>query len=129
MESLKVLLIDDEVEFIENISEILQLKGYTVAIAANGEEGINAISEDDFDVIVLDLRMPGLSGMDVLRKIMPSRKTAPEVIILTGFASIDSALEGLQLGAFDYMTKPVKIEALVEKISAAWQRKILKGCS
>lgn len=122
----KVLLIDDEVAFSRTVAEFLLRKGYEASIAASGEEGLKALRESSFDVIILDLRMPGLSGMEVLRAINPSRKLAPEVIILTGFGTVDSGLEGLTHGAFDYLTKPVKVSVLIERITAAFERKLLK---
>lgn len=125
----RVLLIDDEIELIRNISQLLEHRGYQAAIAANGEEGLKALREKRFDVVVLDLRMPGISGMDVLRRIKTEKATSPEVIILTGFGTVDSGLEGLQLGAFDYLTKPIKIGDLVEKIAEAYHRKIIKDGS
>jgi two-component system, OmpR family, response regulator len=122
----RVLFVDDEVAFIENIAEILRLKGYEVSVAGSGEQGLRAIREKEFDVVVLDLRMPGISGLNVLKEIRTERKGAPEVIILTGHSTIESSLEGLSSGAFDYLTKPVKINELVERITEAHNRKILK---
>jgi two-component system, OmpR family, response regulator len=127
MKNPKVLLIDDESAFINNISHILQLKGYDARVAFNGEEGLKALNEDSYDVVVLDLRMPGISGMNVLKEIKPAKITSPEVIILTGFASVDSGLEGFKHGAFDYVSKPVKIGDLVERIEAALERKMRKA--
>ncbi len=121
-----VLLIDDEIAFAKNIAETLRLKGYEASVAGNGEQGLRAINENRYDVIVLDLRMPGLSGLDVLKEIMPERKGAPEVIILTGHANVESSVEGLSSGAFDYLTKPIKINELVERITKAHERKVLK---
>jgi two-component system, OmpR family, response regulator len=119
----RVLFIDDEIPLIKNLSSILQLMGYQADIATDGEQGLKALQLNEYDVVVLDLRMPRLSGIDVLKKIDPTRVTAPEVIIMTGFASVESGIEGLSHGAFDYMTKPVKIKDLVERITAAWERK------
>ncbi|MCE5337052.1 MAG: response regulator [Desulfobacteraceae bacterium] len=126
MKAPRVLLIDDEVGLIQNISQLLKHRGYEASIAGNGEEGLRAIREKQFDVVVLDLRMPGISGMDVLREIKTEKAGSPEVIILTGFGTVDSGLEGLQLGASDYLTKPIKIGELVEKIAEAFHRKIIK---
>ena len=123
----KILLVDDEADFIENIAELLRHRGFETSIANNGEEGLRLIKEHAFDVVVLDLRMPGISGLDVLGEIKPEHKNAPEVIILTGFGTVDSGIEGLNLGAFDYVMKPVKIGELVARISAALERKIRKG--
>lgn len=122
----RVLLIDDEVGFIENIAETLRLKGYEVSVAGNGEQGLRAIREKEFDVVVLDLRMPGISGLHVLKEIRTENQGSPEVIILTGHSTVESSLEGLSRGAFDYLTKPIKINELVERITEAHNRKILK---
>lgn len=122
----RVLLIDDEVLFIENIAETLRLKGYEVSVAGSGEQGLRAIRGGEFDVVVLDLRMPGISGLNVLKEIRTERAGSPEVIILTGHSTIESSLEGLSSGAFDYLTKPIKIKELVERIAEAHNRKILK---
>ncbi|MCE5336118.1 MAG: response regulator [Desulfobacteraceae bacterium] len=122
----RVLLIDDEVAFSRTVAEFLRRKGYEADIAPSGEEGLKAMREKTYDVIILDLRMPGLSGMEVLKEIDPSRKLAPEVIILTGFGTVDSGLEGLNYGAFDFLAKPVKVGVLIEKIMAAYERKLMK---
>lgn len=122
----RVLLIDDEVHFTSNISKMLSARGYHVETAASGEEGLEILKHSTFDVVVLDLRMPGISGLDVLKKVNKVGWDAPEFIILTGFASVDSAIAGLNSGAYDYITKPVPIKELTEKIAAACKRKLLR---
>ena len=122
----RILLIDDEISLANNIAETLRLKGYEVSIAPNGDKGLCAIQEQSYDVVILDLRMPGTPGLEVLKKIRTETKGAPEVNILTGHSTIESSMEGLLHGAFDYVTKPVKIKDLVERITAAHERKILK---
>ncbi len=122
----RVLLIDDEAAFVANIAELLERRGYKVSTAGNGEDGLRVLKEKSFDVVVLDLRMPGISGMDVLREIKTDLKTSPEVIILTGYATVDSGLEGLELGAFDYVAKPIRIGDLVERVAEAFHRKMMK---
>ncbi len=119
----RVMLIDDEAAFTKNIAHILNLKGYETTIAQSGAEGLKALRDKTHDVVLLDLRMPGISGMEVLKIIDTNRKNSPEVIILTGFASVDAGIEGLSNGAFDFITKPVRIEDLVDRIKAALQRK------
>ncbi len=126
MKTSRVLLIDDEAAFAENIAETLRLKGYEASVADNGKQGLRAIEENPYDVVILDLRMPGISGLEVLKEIRTERKGAPEVIILTGNSTVESSLEGLSRGAFNYLAKPIKINELVENISEAYQRKILK---
>ncbi len=127
MKTPRVLFIDDEVTLIQNLAETLMLMGYETSVAANGEQGLKALRSDSFDIVVLDLRMPGLSGMDVLKEINPILRTSPEVIILTGYASVDTGIEGLRKGAFDYLSKPIKIRDLVERIGEAWERKKMKS--
>ncbi len=122
----KVLLIDDEEAFVRNLSAIFDRRGYQTLTAKNGDEGLRLLRENDLDVVILDLRMPGMSGMDVLRQIKPGLNSSPEVIILTGFGTIETGIDGLNHGAFDYVTKPIKIDDLVRRISAAYERKIIK---
>ncbi len=122
----RVLLIDDELALIRNLSELLRRRGFDASVAANGMDGIKRLEVEDFDVILLDLRMPGLSGIDVLKRIKAIDKNYPEVIILTGFSTIESSLDGLQYGAFDYMTKPIKIEDLAERIRKAYQKRAIR---
>ena len=126
MNSPKILLIDDEIAFVRNMSELLKRRGYEVSTTESGTEGIRLLQDNNCDVVVLDLRMPGLSGIEVLKRIRTEKKTAPEVIILTGFATIDSASECLEYGACDLISKPVKIQDLVERISKAFHRKLIK---
>ncbi len=126
MNSPRILLIDDEIAFVRNVSELLKRRGYEVSIANSGMEGVRMLQENNCDVVVLDLRMPGLSGIEVLKKIRTEKKTAPEVIIMTGFATIDSATECLEHGAFDLVSKPIKIQDLAERITKAFQRRLIK---
>ncbi len=126
MKASRVLLIDDEVAFAKNIAETLRLRGYEASVADNGRQGLRAIEEDPYDVVVLDLRMPGISGLDVLKEIRTERRGAPEVIILTGHSTIESSLEVLSRGAFNCLAKPVKINELVDRITEAHERKICK---
>jgi two-component system, OmpR family, response regulator len=126
MKTSKVLLIDDEIAFLMNTSETLRLIGYEVSVAGNGAQGLRAIRNNPYDVVVLDLVMPGIPGLDVLKEIKTESKGSPEVIILTGYSTVESSLEGLSKGAFDYLPKPIKIRELVERITEAHERKILK---
>ncbi len=123
----RVLLIDDEIPFLMNTRETLSLVGYRVSSAINGEQGLCEINKDSYDVVVLDLRMPGISGLDVLKKIETRKDGAPEVIIITGHSTQESMMEGLANGAFDYLSKPIKFNELVQRIDAAYQRKMRKA--
>jgi len=119
----RVLMVDDEKEFIETLSERLTLRDYDVTTAFSGEEAIEKVKSYLFDVIILDVLMLGMSGIETLREI---KKIKPlvEVIMLTGHATIETAIEGMKLGAFDFLLKPCETEALVAKLDKAYSKKI-----
>ena len=118
MDKIKVLLIDDEMEFVETLAERLELRGYISKIAGDGESGISMLANESFDVAILDLMMPGLSGLDTLRQIKEIDATLP-VIMLTGHGSTKDGMEGMRMGAFDFLMKPLDINDLMEKIKLA----------
>ena len=120
MENLKVLLVDDEEDFVSTLSERLQLRNITTLVATDGEEALQIIDTDKPPVVVLDVLMPGMGGLDVLRQINRSYPHI-QVIILTGRGSTKEGIKGMRLGAFDYLMKPVKIEMLIQKINEAFQ--------
>ncbi|HMK64715.1 MAG TPA: response regulator [Thermodesulfobacteriota bacterium] len=124
MGTARILLVDDEVAFANNIAKLISKRGYEVMTVYNGENAIKAVEENEFDVIVLDLKMPGLDGMATLKQIK-KRQPQVEVIILTGHGSMDSGIDGIQLGAFDFIMKPVRFDDLHESIRQAFQRKIV----
>ncbi len=113
-----MLLADDEEEFVSTLAERLALRGLEVSTATRGEEALSMLAESDFHVAVIDFMMPGISGLEVLRK-AKSMKPGLEVIILTGRGSTREGIEGMQLGAFDYLMKPIDIEVLASRIRAA----------
>lgn len=119
----RVLMVDDEKEFIQTLSERLTLRDYDVTTAFSGEEAVEKVKNYLFDVTILDVLMPGMSGIDTLREI---KKIKPliEVIMLTGHATIETAIEGMKLGAFDFLLKPCETENLVAKIDKAYTKKI-----
>jgi two-component system NtrC family sensor kinase len=119
----KVLLVDDEKQFVETLAMRLEVRDYAVATAFNGEQALTYLRAQDVDVVVLDVQMPGLSGMDTLRE-MKKIRPLTEVILLTGHATVETAVEGMRLGAFDYLLKPTEINLLVEKITRAHRRKL-----
>ncbi len=119
----KVLLVDDEIVFTENMSSLLTTRGYQVTAVNNGESAIQALEEKEFDVVVLDLKMPGMDGITTLKEIK-KLGLFTETLILTGHGAVDSALEAVKLGAYDYLTKPCSIEELTEKIEAAQKKKV-----
>ncbi len=119
----KVLLVDDEKQFVETLAMRMEVRDFDVATAFSGEEALAYLKDHDVDVAVLDMFMPGLSGMDALRELKKIRPHT-EVILLTGHATVETAVEGMRLGAFDYLLKPTEIDQLVDKINRAHRRKL-----
>ncbi len=126
MTATRVLLVDDETIFTRNITKLLTHRGYRVTAVNSGDEALRVLQEQSFDVLVLDLKMPGLDGIATLREILKLGLFV-ETIILTGHGSIDTALDAVKLGAHDYLTKPCEIEELVAKIESARQTARGKG--
>ena len=120
-----ILLVDDEKVFTSNMSKLLTSRGYRVTAVNDGDSAIRELQENTYDVVVLDLKMPGMDGITTLKEIK-KLGLLTETLMLTGHGSIDSALEALKLGAYDYLTKPCEIEDLVEKIEGAWKKKDTK---
>lgn len=125
MREARILLVDDEVVFANNMSKLLTKRGYQVTAVNSGDAALRALMEHSFDVMVLDLKMPGVDGLATMHE-MRKLGLFTEVLILTGHGSIDTALEAIQLGAYDYITKPCEIAELVAKIEAAFERKPIK---
>jgi DNA-binding NtrC family response regulator len=122
MKGSKVLLVDDEVVFTTNMSKLLTNRGYRVTAVNSGDSAVQALEKENFDVVVLDLKMPGMDGITTLKEIK-KLGLFTETLILTGHGSIDTALEAIKLGAYDYLTKPCEIDELVTKIEGAWEKK------
>lgn len=122
MEPIRVLLVDDEERFLRTTRKLLAKKGYEVLTAGNGKEAIERLSEPFPDVVLLDVKMPGMDGIETLRQIKGLQPDI-EVILLTGHASVDTAVEGLRLGAYDFLLKPSPVEDLCLKIDRAWEMK------
>jgi CheY-like chemotaxis protein len=122
MKGAKILLVDDEVVFTNNMSKLLSRRGYQVKAVNSGDEAIRALLDNHFDVMILDLKMPGLDGISTLREV---RKLglSTEVLILTGHGSIDLALKAIQMGAYDWVTKPCEITELISKIEIGLEGK------
>ncbi len=118
MDGYSVLLVDDEEEFVSALSERLMLRGIEVEIALDGEEALARMKEKPPDVVILDVMMPGLSGLEVLKRIRGSHPQT-QVILLTGQGSTKEGIEGMRLGAFDYLIKPVDIEEMLERMKEA----------
>ncbi|MFZ0451704.1 MAG: response regulator [Desulfatiglandaceae bacterium] len=117
-EPIRLLLVDDEKGFVDIISKRMSRRNIEVTKALNGTEGIRALRGQDFDVAVLDLKMEDMDGIEVLKIF---KRIVPEmpVIMLTGHGSEQAAREGIQFGAFDYLTKPCELEDLIHKIHEA----------
>ena len=122
MKAWKVLLIDDEEDFVTTLAERLELRGLQPVAVSDGETGLNRIMSEPFDAVILDVMMPGLSGMEVLKRIKSFNPRLP-VIILTGRGRSENGPQGLQLGAVDYLIKPFDIDELTRKIDEAVTRK------
>ena len=122
----KILLVDDEAVFANNMSKLLTRRGYQVTAVNSGDAALRTLMESTFDLMVLDLKMPGMDGIATMQE-MKKLGLATEVLILTGHGSIDTALEAIQLGAYDYITKPCEIAELVAKLEAGFERKAGKG--
>lgn len=118
----KILLVDDEEIFSDNMAKLLENRQYKVTAVYNGESAIKALGKDRFDVIVLDLKMPGMDGIATLKEIK-NLGLFTETLLLTGHGSIDAAVEAIRLGAYDFISKPCEIDELVEKIEGAGQKK------
>lgn len=121
----RILLVDDEVAFANNVLKLLSKRGYDVIAVNDGASAIRTIGEKEFDVVILDMKMPGMDGIATLKEIKKKEPLA-EVVILTGHGSVESGIEGMQLGAFDFVMKPVSIDDLHEKVCQAYQRKLIE---
>lgn len=119
---IKVLLVDDEKEFVETLAERLELRGFDIKTCFSGDDALKLVQEDDFDVIVLDVLMPGKDGIETLRNIK-ALKPLIYIIMLTGHATVETAIEGMKLGAYDYLVKPAETDDLLEKITNAHKLK------
>ncbi|MFH1137754.1 MAG: response regulator [Pseudomonadota bacterium] len=123
MDKFKVLLVDDEEEFVKSLSERLQIRELDAETAFDGEQALQLVSDEVPDVMVLDLRMPGIDGMEVLRRV---KKKYPEVqvVILTGHGTDKDETQAKKLGAYAYLQKPVDLDTLVETLKRAYRNKL-----
>jgi len=123
MHYFNVLIVDDEEDFLETITKRLNKRQVDASGARSGEEALKLLKEKTFDVVILDIKMPGgMDGIEALREIKKIQPLA-EVILLTGHASVETSIEGMKLGAFDYLLKPIKLEELLKKITQAIEKK------
>jgi DNA-binding NtrC family response regulator len=124
-DKIKLLIVDDEVKFLDSIAQRLELRDFDVTKATNGQEAIEATRREKYDLALLDLKMPGIDGRQVLEILKKEHKFL-EVIILTGHGSVDSAVECTKLGAFDYLPKPYELDKLLEVLKKAYQTRLEK---
>ena len=120
-EKLKVLLVDDEKEFVESLSERLALRNLKADVAYDGEQALKAVQEESPDVMVLDLRMPGINGTEILRRVKKERPDMA-VVVLTGHGTDKDEKEVMRLGAAAYLRKPVDVDLLVGTLHRVWNR-------
>jgi len=111
----RILLIDDEREFVTTLAERLEIRGFSTVTTEDGETGLALIRKETFDVVILDLLMPGMNGLETLKHIRHISPNLP-VILLTGHGSTREGMEGMRLGAVDYLMKPLAIEDLMDKL-------------
>ncbi len=122
----KILIVDDEERFRKTLSKLLVVKGFEVEQASSGKEAIEIVKNNDsLDIVLLDIRMPGIDGVDTLAAL---KKINPllEVIVLTGHASVDVAVEIMQRGGYEYLLKPCDFDELLAKIDSAFERRMFR---
>lgn len=123
MDSFRVLVVDDEEDFLETLVNRLEKRNIDTTGVASGEEALEVMKKKLFDVVILDVKMPGgIDGIEALREIKKIQPLA-EIILLTGHASVETSIEGMKLGAFDYLLKPIKLEELLIKLGQAFEKK------
>ena len=125
MNPCRVLLVDDEVEFAQAVARRLKRNDLSVHFVHSGADALRHLADNPTDVVVLDMKMPGMDGLEALREIK-TRQPLVEVIMLTGHASVEAAIDGMELGAFDYLMKPVEFDELLYKIQDAHRKKSLQ---
>jgi len=124
-QKIRLLIVDDDEKLLRTMAERLALNDFDVSTASEGKQAIKAAKKGHFDVAILDLKMPGMDGMELL-KVLKKRHKFLEIIILTGYASYDSAVECTKLGAFGYLEKPYKFDKLLEKLKDAYTARLKK---
>ena len=118
-----VLLVDDEVSFVESFSQRLELRDFEISKAFSGQEALQILEADrNIEVVILDVKMPGMDGIETLAEIKRKHPLV-EVMMLSGHADVESAIEGMKQGAFDYLMKPVDIDQIIKKVNDAATKK------
>jgi two-component system, OmpR family, response regulator len=121
MDTFRVLVVDDEDDFRNTLIKRLEARLVPVTGAAGGNEALALLKEEDFEVVVLDVKMPGKNGIETLQE-MKKLKPQAQIILLTGHASVEAGIQGMRLGAFDYIIKPVPLDELLDKLQQAFER-------
>lgn len=124
MDYFSILIVDDEVDFLETLVKRMQKRNIDTVGVISGEKALEALEKRRFDVVLLDIKMPGgMDGIETLREIK-RKHPLTEVLLLTGHGSVETSIEGMKLGAFDYLLKPIKLEELLPKLGAAFEQKV-----
>ena len=122
MEAMKLMLVDDEERFLSTTQKLLTKKGFDVVTATSGTEALETLKHKHIHVVILDVKMPGMDGNQTLKEIKANFPMV-EVIMLTGHATVESAIDGLKSGATDYLMKPADIDELIEKATEAFEKR------
>jgi len=125
LEEVRVLLVDDEVEFVDTLAKRMKKRKLTTSSVNSGEDALEFLGQNPTDVVILDVKMPGIDGIQTLREIKQQYPLV-EVIMLTGHANVEVAIQGMEIGAFDYLMKPMAIDDLVYKIQDAYKKKSIQ---
>jgi len=120
----KVLMVDDEKEFLEIMSERMKARDIDVTTTTSADQALEIIENESFDAIILDFMMPGMDGMDALKAIK-AKKPESQIILLTGYATVEKSVEAMKIGATDFVEKPVDLAVLAEKIKNAKAEKMI----
>ncbi len=120
----KVLLVDDEEEFIETLAERMRARGMEVSTTNSGKNALQLVEDESYDVVVLDLKMPGIDGLEALKRIK-HRSPDIQVVLLTGYATVEKGVEAMKQGAFEFLEKPVDIGSLTDAIHKAKATKMV----
>jgi DNA-binding NtrC family response regulator len=120
----KVLLVDDEVDFLETLCERMRLRDMDVTTSASPLDAIKKVQEKDYDAIIMDLKMPQMDGLQLL-KVLKEKNQDLQIILLTGHATVEKGIEAMKLGATDFLEKPVDLNVLTEKIHKAQAKKMI----
>jgi len=122
MEKMRIMLVDDEERYLQTTRKLIEKKGYEVLTALSGEEALEKLKPQNVHVVILDVKMPGMDGNQTLKAIKTLYPLV-EVIMLTGHGTMDSAIDGLKSGAFDYLVKPADIDDIIEKAMEAFEKR------